>query len=194
MHKVLRIFGAAMISFVMAGGVVAHADELAGYKAIPLINGPNKVRLQDHDVTVVLASRENFNAHGFTLATFYLRDKGDDGKEAWSLVPVFEKQKGEENERYGVTISGGADCVLHDMRLLSGGKSQPALLIIANREFGQSYADDAPVHFDYYELTENEEGLPGHPAFYFRATRSTKARANYCDVDDAFDKELHLGP
>ncbi|MCT7032319.1 carbapenem self-resistance protein CarG family protein, partial [Salmonella enterica] len=84
-------------------------------------------------------------------------------------------------------------CVLHDIRLLSGGNARPALLIVANRDLGDGYADDAPVHFDYYVLTENEDGVPGHPRFYFRATHSTTARANYCDVNDAFAKELHLG-
>jgi len=180
----------------MAVGVglpIAHADELAGYKAVHLVNGPNELRLQGHDVTVVLASRENYNAHGFTLATFYMRDKGDNGKEAWSLLPVFEKQKGEEKEQYGVTIHGGADCVLHDFRLLSAGDGRPALLIVADRDFGESYADAATVHFDYYELVHNKDFVPGWPEFYFRAKRSTTAHAKYCDVNDAFDKELHLG-
>jgi hypothetical protein len=51
---------------------------------------------------------------------------------------------------------------------------------------------DAAVHFDYYELAQNEDGTPGWPEFYFRAKRTTTAHAQYCDVNDAFEKELHL--
>jgi len=193
MHAKTLWLAAALL--VALGGIhTVQADELAGYKVVHLVNGPNKLRLQGHEVTAVMASRENFNAHGFTVVTFYLHDKGDDGKEDWQLLPVFEKQNGEEHERQSVTISGGADCVLHDFRLLSASDGRPTLLIVADRDLGESYADDAAVHFDYYELAQNEDAVPGWPAFYFRAKRTTTAHAKYCDVNDAFDKELHLGP
>lgn len=189
-----RLAGSVALLVALGGAHAVQADGLAGYKVVHLVNGPNKLRLQGHDVTAVVASRENFNAHGFTLVTFYMHDKDADGKAAWSLLPVFEQRKGEEHEEYGVTVSGGADCVLHDYRLLSAGDGHPAVLIVADREFGESYVDDAPVHFDYYELAHNEDDVPGHPEYYFAAKRSTTAHAKYCDVNDAFDKELHLGP
>lgn len=183
--------GALLIT--LFGAHAARAEALAGYQVAHLVNGPNALRLQGHDVTVVVASRENFNAHSFTLVTFYMHDKGEDGKESWSLVPVFQEHKGKEDEQYGLTVSGGADCVLHDYRLLTASDGRPAVLIVADRDLGESYADDATVHFDYYELAQNQDGIPGRPGFYFAAKHSSTAHAVYCDVNDAFDKELHLG-
>jgi hypothetical protein len=39
----------------------------------------------------------------------------------------------------------------------------------------------------------NSEGIAGWPAYYFDHVKSQEAKKRYCDVDDAFDKELGLG-
>lgn len=83
-------------------------------------------------------------------------------------------------------------CLLHDFRLLCDAARQTAVLIVAEREFGKSFADPRPVTFLYYELTVNKEGIPGIPALYFKASKKLASQAANCDVTEAFEKELGL--
>jgi hypothetical protein len=66
-------------------------------------------------------------------------------------------------------------------------------VVIAERALGRSYADSAAVQFEFYELRTNVAGVVGYPSYYFVRTRVIQAKRPYCDVDDAFDRELHLG-
>ena len=68
-----------------------------------------------------------------------------------------------------------------------------ARIVLADREITKSYADTDTVHFTYYELAKNETGLPGWPALYFKKIKTSVAKGKYCDVNDALNKELHLG-
>jgi hypothetical protein len=154
-------------------------------------NGPNRLTLAGKELLAVRGWRENFNAHGFDTVNFYLH--APDG--TWHLVPVMvPAAKGLPAEQAGVGASGGADCQLRDFRLIDARGGKPAQLILADREFGESFADAATLHFDYYELAENTEGVVGDPLYWFRHVKHVDAPKPYCDVNDAFDKELHLGP
>ena len=46
---------------------------------------------------------------------------------------------------------------------------------------------------DYYKLTRNVQGDVGRPPYYFNFVRTVDARRKYCDVNLAFEEELHLG-
>jgi hypothetical protein len=189
----LRAVLSGVLLALSVAGVSARAGDLVGYKVLPINNGLNSLRLQGHELLGFRAWRENFNAHGFDLVTLYMRNKVDGKLGAWNLVPIFSRQKGDEKEQFELTVSGGADCVLQDFRLLAATDNRPAQLIVARRDLGESYADAATVHFDYYMLAENADGDPGWPSFYFKAEKTTSAKAPYCDVNEAFDKELQLG-
>jgi hypothetical protein len=95
-------------------------------------------------------------------------------------------------EREALRVSGGADCRLHDFRLLKPIGSNPVRLILADRDPGSSYADVANVHFSYFELAKNDDGDPGWPSLYFKLKDTKVSSHQYCDVDEALDKELHL--
>ncbi len=177
-------------------GLSGAAAAQAGYTLMPVHNGVNTLKLRGYDAIAMRAWRENFNAHSFDVVTFFVRDSAAGRAQPWSLVPVFrrsERGANSEQEQLHVTTSGGADCVLHDFRLLLAQGGKPATLILANREAGASDADDAKVRFDYYVLTENTDGTPGYPKLSFRWQKSQPSRAQYCDVNRAFDQELHLG-
>ncbi|WP_439889739.1 hypothetical protein ACS7SF_10545 [Ralstonia sp. 25C] len=177
-------------------GLSGSAAAQAGYTLMPVHNGVNALKLRGYDAIAVRAWRENFNAHGFDVVTFFVRDGAAGRAQPWSLVPVFrrgERGGNGEQEQLHITASGGADCLLHDFRLMLAQGGKPAILILANREAGTSYAADANVRFDYYVLTENTDGTPGYPKLSFRWQKSQQARAQYCDVNRAFDQELHLG-
>jgi hypothetical protein len=139
------------------------------------------------DGTVVLSRRENGNAHGFDVVSFYVDapSEGDEG-DRLSILPIFK----DDQEKLELTVGGGADCLLHDFRLVRG--AEGTYLLVATREFGDSYVDARPVTFDRYELEHNAAGEVGRPAYYFEWRAATASKLRYCDVGDAFKHELGL--
>jgi hypothetical protein len=164
---------AAPASVVQLSDGVTHAD----------ISGDGQKGM------IVKARRENFNAHGFDVISFYIQSPlTDGGTSVWNIVPVFTGNK----EMFEVTVSGGADCVLHDFRLVKSEPGNGVRLIIANREIRESYFEESSVTFEYYTLNKNNEGEVGVPRYYFEKTSTSKAKGKYCDVGEAFMKELGL--
>ncbi len=164
---------------------------------IPVHAGQNAVDLlgTGRPGAIDVADRENYNAHGHHLALFQVRAPryADDPKSAdeWQLVPFFASDTAAAEEIFH-TVEG-ADCILRDLRILRGRAGRPVTVVIAERALGGSYADSEAVQFQFYELRTNASGVVGYPSYYFERTRVVEARRSYCDVDDAFDRELHLG-
>ena len=139
---------------------------------------------------IVSAHRENFNAHSFEVVTFYVLVAADEsGKPLWNLISL----KAGEKESLEVVVSGGADCVIHDFRLLAGPKPDSATLVLADRDFGDNYAAVERVTFTYLMLRRNYEGLPGEAIYTFVKTQTVRSQRSYCDVGDALKGELNLG-
>ncbi len=162
-------------------------------KVIPLSDGITKLDLtgQQSDGMVILAHRENFNAHSFDVLSLYIK-AGYESPNApiCNLIPVFDDNK----ERLTVTIGGGADCILHDFRLVRDSDRSPLRLIIADRSLGdEGFAGANAVTFSFYVLRINKEGEVGRPLYYFERTSQSKAKHKYCDVGEAFKNELGLG-
>jgi len=93
----------------------AHSLDLGSFKVASLTYGVNSVDFGPTETrgTVVLGWRENFNAHGFGVATFYLvspRDKvrGLQTADMLGLVTVWDDVR-DAKEALTVTTSGGAD-------------------------------------------------------------------------------------
>ena len=147
---------------------------------VALENGLNRIDFTGDGRAdlVVVAHRENFNAHGFDVASFHVED-GD----TLLQVPLFDG----DDERQFATVSGGADCTLHDLRLLPGKPGEPMTLVVADRALGDSYADPNTVTFTWYALRTNDAGDIGVPRYRFARTRTTQADKPYCDVGDAFE-------
>ncbi|MGI8432982.1 MAG: carbapenem self-resistance protein CarG family protein [Chthoniobacterales bacterium] len=159
-----------------------------------LRNGINPVELGPgaRAGMVVLAHRENFNAHSFEIATFYLRTARLDSDPAtWQLIPFETKHAGSSYEN-DLLVSGGADCVLHTFRIFAGRKAEAARILVADRAPGESFADPRPVTFTWYELAWNPDGGAGQPTAFFRVTKTATTRQAYCDADQAIRDELQL--
>jgi hypothetical protein len=156
-------------------------------------NGINRLQLHSSEAMIVRASRENFNAHVFDVVSIFVRDGTGPRVGSWSIVPMFHPRAGVDHEDLHIIVGGGADCQLHDFRLLTSDNGKSAQLILADRDPGTSYAAPANVRFDYYILSGNTSGSPGRPNLYFNWYKSQSARSQYCDVNRAFDHELHLG-
>ena len=155
-----------------------------GISVIKIGNGITKVDFVGNGVPDLIISghRENFNAHSFEVVSFYIPVENN-----WNIVPIFENDK----EKLQITVSGGADCLLHDFRLIKSDPKKSATLIIADREMGDSYADQATVVFTYYTLVRREE--VGSPHYGFEKSRTQTAAVKYCDVGEAFKNELSIG-
>jgi len=190
----LSVLGMATVLLNNAGAL-----ELSTYKVIDLCYGVNLVDFGPVGTrgTVVLGWRENFNAHGFGVATFYLsspkgQTRGFQTGTKLGLVTVLDDVKNSK-EALTVTTSGGADCVLHDFRLLVSSQHKPSLLILADRTMGDSYVEENNVGFKIYTLRQNTEQMPGPPTYYFDLTDQFNAKRTYCDVERAFYDELGIG-
>jgi hypothetical protein len=147
--------------------------------------------------TIDVADRENYNAHGHHLALFQVHapryaDDPTSAKE-WQVVPFFGSGADSRASEEIFRTVEGADCNLRDLRVLRTAPGRPVTVVIGERTLGRSYADSAAVQFQYYELRRNAAGDVGYPSYYFQQTRVVDSTRPYCDVDDAFDRELHLG-
>ena len=160
-------------------------------KLVKLQNGVNSVDFTGDGISdlIVMGRRDNFNAHGFDVVSFYIfTDDKEFSVKQWDIVPVMKKK----GERLEITVGGGADCILHDFRLLAGSGKTAASLILADRKLINGYAESEAVTFTYFSLERNKEGIPGEPRYYFKQLRAVKSKAKYCDVGEAFQKELGI--
>jgi hypothetical protein len=123
----------------------ASPVDLGTYRVVKLVYGVNAVSFGPTGTqgTVLLGWRENFNAHGFGVGTVYLKapkgtiPTGFQNDDVLGLVTVSDDIK-DSKEALTVTTSGGADCVLHDFRLLISTDHKPSLLVTADREMRET--------------------------------------------------------
>jgi hypothetical protein len=201
MHSAIAPAAARLLSFaaraacgpLLCGLLVAATGQAtpvphATHIAVPY--GLTRVPLTQDGVRALLvrARRDDVDHHGFDVLSIYALLPGNGDGAPFLLVSVWDKDK----ERLEVTSGGGAGCTLHGFRLL-GGAGQDLQLLLAQRDFGRSYADEAEVTFTRYALKRGtSRSSPGHPAYYFESGESFKARNRYCDIDRAFGQELGL--
>jgi hypothetical protein len=118
-----------------AACTVSYAATADAPVTVQLAYGVNKIDLGPGTsaAMAVLAHRENFNAHGFDVLTMYVKPPPvGPAPQDWQIVTVFDKDK----ESLSLAAGGGADCMLHDFRLLrEPGQDQP-ILIVAERDMG----------------------------------------------------------
>ncbi len=169
----------------------AQVEPLNQMKVVHLNNGANAVDL-DADKRadlIVVAWRENNNAHSYDIFTFYVNNPSS-REHPLNLVVVADSVGHGFSE--AVRTELGAECVLTDLRVLQP-RVGPDFLVIARRDFGDSYSDSLPVTFTVYMLAMYDEGVPGVPPFQFVPMRTIRSNGKYCDVEHAFLTELGLG-
>lgn len=192
-RALLRVLAGAALASLLA--VSGNAEAPRDAELVALHNGINRVHFGKGAIAgmVVLAHRENFNAHSFEFATFYLRTAATDSDPAqWQIIP-FEIRAGTGRMENGLSVSGGADCQAHTFRLLRSRDGKAAFVVTADRAPGPSYADPRPVTFTWFKLSWNRDGGAGEPTAVFKAVGTEVTKKLYCDVDQALKAELHLG-
>ncbi len=164
---------------------------------VPLHIGINEVDFGERAIAgmVVLAHRENFNAHSSELATFYLRTAVvESDPEMWQIIPfeIPRKEKDQGVDKNYLRVWGGADCKLETFRLLRGRNDKATYVLRANRPLGHSFVDPGFVTFVWFKLDWNLDGVPGWPVALFKVSKTETSKSKYCDVDKAIETELHL--
>ena len=185
------VLAALLISSNAFQTASTQVEPLNQMKVVHLNNGANAVDL-DADKRadlIVVAWRENNNAHSYDLFTFYVNNPSA-REHPLNLVVVADSVGHRFSEV--VRTEFGADCVLTDLRVLQP-RAGPDLLVIARRDFGDSYSDSLPVTFTVYRLAIFDEGVPGVPPLQFVRERTIRSKGKYCDVEHAFLTELGLG-
>ena len=176
----------AMTLALLLSAMTVRAEPPTG-QVVKLANGVTPMELDGLKLQATLTHRENYNAHSFDIFSLAIKDAVMKGSApSWQAVTFFD---GDE-EHYELRSGGGADCLLHDFRLLRLGKT--LTLVLADREPGDSFADQARVTFSFYELRKNAQNAVGRPLYYFERTATQPATQSYCDVSDAFSAELKL--
>lgn len=204
MHKIISYRAAAILIllFLLHPNLMHAADSnkstgpFSTMDVIQLVNGPNQIDLNGDGKKdlIFIAWRENYNAHSYSLFTFYIHFPDENRPEKqWLLVPFFDEKGAPKKE--SLSTEEGADCFLQDIRVLrsTSQKNMPVIVIVGKREYGDSYADEASVKFVVYELKQNKEGVPGEPPFSFEPKKTIKGKKKYCDINAAFTEELGVG-
>ena len=176
---------------ILVGVPCANAATLLDdYTLVKLEYGENRVDFNNDGVPdlVVIGHRENFNAHDYDVISFYASEPGDEHRRM-AIIPMFEQEK----ESVTLAAAGGADCRLHDFRLLKPKRGEQSLLIVADRKMSDSFFEENTVTFSYFKLERNSAELVGRPYLYFNLAEVRQAKAKYCDVEQAFRAELGLG-
>lgn len=180
--------------FFLATLSPTQAGVPAGAELVVVKNGINRVDVGGDiiEAMVILAYRDNFNAHSFERSTFLIRTRAaESDPKQWQIVP-FENAESGLHWKNDLEVSGGADCQLHTFRLFRVPKENSAYVLMANRAPGNSFADSETVTFSYFKLTFNVDGLPGSPTAYFKLVQTENAKKKYCDVNEAIKAELGL--
>jgi hypothetical protein len=190
-------FGSLLAASAAASQAPGPKHDFGKMQWIEISNGPNAIDIDggNKNGLIFQAHRENYNAHSFERITFYQREGGDDNpstsadKPVWNVIPFFAEGTTEKDSLETVQ---GADCRLRDWVVLRkrGDKRAPLTVIVADRDFGETYIDKKRVTFSVYELKRNQDESPGFPALYFEQVDQFRSRQTYCDADLAIRQEL----
>jgi hypothetical protein len=186
--NLIAILAGLTVLFAIPGANAASL--LDNYTVVKLEYGENRVDFNNDGVPdlVVIGHRENFNAHDYDVISFYANEPGDEHRRL-AIVPLFDQDK----ESVTLAAAGGADCRLHDFRLLRPKHGNQSLLVVADRKMSDSFFEDNTVTFSYFKLERNSTESVGWPYLYFKLAEVRQAKVKYCDVNEAFRAELGLG-
>ncbi|HEX6747637.1 MAG TPA: hypothetical protein VF092_10140 [Longimicrobium sp.] len=196
--KIVRLLAASALvltaSAARAQGSTVRADSaaFAGAVVFRLRNGPNPLDIVGNGGggMVFVAWRENYNAHGYAQVAFYARGRSiPEDSVLWQLVPFFGGERGFDVAQTHM----GADCVLVDLRVVRPRRGGPVAVVVGEREHGDSYIAEETVRFHVYRLETNRDGVPGWPLHRFEHQRTITPTRRYCDINEAFRRELGLG-
>ena len=154
----------------------------------PIHNGITHIDLNgDTKEDVIISSYVDIsNSHNSKSYTFFILEHSGK-REIWQRIVWEVKDK----LQMDFNTLEGADCILRDFRLIRFHRRIRPILVMAEREFGQSYADKMPVKFTYFHLFKNKDHFPGDAYWKYVPQKVIKSKKKYCDVTKSFTELLN---
>ena len=185
---------------LLAGAWIALATPLAAQQvtdvtAIPLRAGVNRIEgfaPDGREAQVVLAWRENGNAHGYSL--FMVMLPGRPGGSDWNVVGLEQPEGDPAFQDVLRDQPHAGEDVVRAVRLARGRvDGRPAtLVIIATRELnGEPYPSPAPVRFEVFALASGR-GEIGVTRDYFRRVSVQRLEQRSCNAELALSQRFGL--
>jgi hypothetical protein len=165
---------------------------------VQLYNGINVVDLLGGGSRgqIVVSRREHADGTGYSTALFQVRAPADAGDStsaaAWQVLPFFGPDERVGGDDLFRTVEAGG-CASADLRVVRIGAGRPVQVVVARRAPGATPAEPTAVRFEFYEMRTNAERTPATPRWFFQRVRGERSRERYCDVNDAFARELGVG-
>jgi hypothetical protein len=196
---------AVLSSLLACAGIVAPAVQGRAQGAserrlvvVQLYNGFNVVDLlgDGHHGQIVVSRRAHADGTGYSTALFQVRalaNAADSTSAAeWQLLPFFGPDERVGGDDLFRSVEAGG-CASVDLRVVRIGAGRPVQVVVARRAVGATATEPTAVRFDFYEVRGNVEHVPATPRWYFQRVRGERSRERYCDVNDAFARELGIG-
>lgn len=131
---------------------------------------------------IVGAQRDNFNAHGFSVFSFYKEDK--DG--VLHVIPLESPGNTGGSFDYFLQTAHGAECTVRNVYFMGD------VLLVAHKSATVPVCEEGSVLFLFYRMVENTESAPGLPRWYFELFQQKESRGSFRDVDAAIKAEKSI--
>jgi hypothetical protein len=160
-----------------------------GFIVVDLLGGGSRGQ-------IVVSRREHADGTGYSTALFQVRAAMDvaDSTSAteWQVIPFFGPDERVGGDDLFRSVEAGG-CASVDLRVVRIGVGRPVQVVVARRALGATETEPTAVRFDFYEVRGNVEHVPATPRWYFQRVRGERSRERYCDVNEAFARELGIG-
>ncbi len=195
-----RLLVAGLIA-VLGGFVALPADAQQGEKSrisdlmpIPLRQGVNRIERfapDGRDAQIVLAWRDNGNAHSYDL--FLVMLPGRVVAQDWYVVGVDRVEGDGRFQDVIVDQPHTGEDMVRSVRFARGRlDGQPAtFLLTATREITAALPDPANVVLEVFRLVRNVDG-PGATRDYFQRVSRTRTTTRFCNAEIALAREFGL--
>jgi len=180
----VRLIAAASIAFATAAIAAPDLGRLTPILLQPGVNRVPQFAADGREARIVLAWRDNANAHGYDLFLVLMPTKR--GGADWNVVG-FETGNSFSDEIADAPHTG--EDVATAVRFVRAGANP--LVVVARRRIVTSYPDPAETTISIYSLRQSE-GVPGTTQDYFSVAKQWRARNRYCNAELALRDELNL--
>lgn len=193
----LRTWAGLLLTFwPMAASAVEVAHQITDVQAMALTSGVNRISHfapDGRDGIVILAWRDNGNAHGYDLALVMIEPRQGAGWNVVAIAPMDQEASRVEDVLRDTPHTG--DDAVRSFRFARGKVDGEAatLLFIATRdvEAGASIPDPSFVTFEVYRLAQND-GDVGLTRDFFDPIRRTRSSIRFCHAEMALFQAFGL--
>jgi hypothetical protein len=187
----MRTLSMILAPLALSLAATAPAQDFSGVAPIPLHAGLNTIPNFAGDgraAQIVLAWRDNGNAHGYD--TFTIMVEGRKGGRNWNAVGI------EHGDRFTDSVRDepfDGEYMVGSVRFLHAqiGGRRTTLMVMANRQVVNSYVEPALTRIEIFALRKSG-GIPGTTPDYFARIGQRQTSMRYCNAEMALQTELRI--